>query len=161
MVQSISSNNLKIVLSAEEVNRLFGGGTIDFKNEKTGKIMDKILNHAAKALHFEPSSKKVIVEIFKKKNGSCIIYFLDVCQKTKKEAVLEFGNVDDLITAVEQFKNCDWSVYLYNGVYRIITEIDALGEEMIKRMCEFSKIYFEKEQVAKTLEYGVEKFKVP
>jgi len=37
MVQSISSNNLKIVLSAEEVNRLFDGGTIDFKNEKTGR----------------------------------------------------------------------------------------------------------------------------
>ncbi len=158
MIQSISSNNLKIMLTADEMNRLFGNSTIDFKNEKTGKIMDKILSHAAKALHFEPSSKKVIVEIFKKKNGSCIIYFLGVCQNLNREAVLEFGSVDDLITAVGQLKNSDYSMYFYNGVYRIITKIDSLGEEAIKRMCEFSKIYFEKEQVAKTTEYGVKKF---
>ncbi len=157
MVQSINGSNLKIVLTADEMVRLFGSGIIDIKNEKIGKIMDKILSHAAKTLDFQPLSGKIIVEIFKKKNGAGIIYFLDVCKNLRKEAVLEFSSVDDLITAAQLLKNTDFSLYTYKGVYRIIAKLDNCAEQAIKRMCEFPKIYFEREQVARTAEYGIKK----
>lgn len=157
MVQSIKSSNLKIVLTFDEVVRLFGQSAIDINSEKTGKVMDKILTHAAKKLRFQPNRNKIIVEIFEKPNGSCVIYFIGVCSDSR-EAVLEFESIDDLIWVVTELKNVDFSGYLYKGCYRIITKLTPSTEGVIKRMCEFSKINFEREEVARTKEYGVRKF---
>lgn len=158
MLQIIKSNNLKIVLTSNEVMQLFGGQGINLKDAKTRKVMDKILSRAAEKMHFELNSAKNLVEIFKKSNGTCVIYFINVCQNLQREAVLEFENVDDLITAAVQLKDTRLSGYCYKGNYRIIASINAVSDKIIKRLCELSKIRYDSEEVARTKEYGVRKF---
>ena len=157
MVQSIKYSNLKIVLTSDEVQRLFGEGSIDIKSEKTVKVMDKILHYAAKKLHFEISGKKTVVEIFEKPNGSCVIYFIGVCQNDK-EVVLEFDCINDLITVANELVNVEFSSYFYKGLYRIVAKLTPKTEGLVRRMCEFSKVNFDREEVARTKEYGVNRF---
>ena len=157
MVQSIKSSNLKIVLTPDEVFSLFGESTINIRSERTGRVMDKILVHAAKKLDFEPFRNKLVVEIFEKPNGECVIFFIGVCQG-KREVVLEFNSIDDLISVAKELKNVDFSGYLYKGNYRIVAKITPKSEKTIKRMCEFSKIDFRSEEIARTKEYGTREF---
>ena len=158
MLQIIKSNNLKIVLTSNEVAELFGDNGINLKDAKTKKTMDKILNRAAEKMHFELNYNKNLVEIFKKRNGSYVIYFINVCQNLQSEAVLEFETVDDLIAAAVQLKTANFSGYSYKGIYRIIANINDVNNQTLKGLCEFSKIRYDREEVARTKEYGVRKF---
>lgn len=70
----ISSNKLKITLSADDMEKYALGTDIDYADSKTRKAFKSILDEAGKRTGFDTESEKIFIQLYPSKKGGCEVY---------------------------------------------------------------------------------------
>ena len=74
----ISSNKLKIMLSADDMNKYALGADIDYADSKTRQAFRSILEEAREKTGFDAESEKIYIQLYPSKKGGCEVYITKI-----------------------------------------------------------------------------------
>lgn len=163
-IDTINKNKIKISLSDEEIDTLFGGyEMIDYDDPHSKAILNMLLGRALPEDMLPLDCKRVIIEVRPKPDG-CTIYFTRVYPKStakSAEYVFIFSKSDDMLSGITELQrlygeNIDKScLYTYCEKYFCIALLRGEPGKQIMHLKEYcSDISRETTVAAMVREYG-------
>ena len=81
----ISSSKLKIMLSADDMQKYALDADIDYADSKTRKAFRAILEEAKRKTGFDTESEKIFVQLYPSKKGGCEVYITKIDEDADSE----------------------------------------------------------------------------
>ena len=81
----ISSTKLKIMLSADDMNKYALGADIDYADSKTRQAFRSILEEAREKTGFDAESEKIYIQLYPSKKGGCEVYITKIDDNADSE----------------------------------------------------------------------------
>lgn len=163
-IDTVNKNKIKISLSDEEIDTLFGGyEMIDYDDPHSKAILNMLLGRALPEDMLPLDCKRVIIEVCPKSDG-CNIYFTRIYPKShakSAEYIFIFKKSEDMLLGISELhrlygKNIEKScLYTCQGKYFCIILLKGDPGKQIIHLNEYcSDISREKALAAKIREHG-------
>ena len=167
---SINKDKVKIHLTNDEVNSLFGGyDMIDYSCPRSKAVLDSLLSKNLPDDMLPLDCGKILIEVIEEHSG-CSIQITRIYDKGKRlykkgnrhKYILLFNSSEDMFLFVEQiddetlssFKNS--KLLKIEDKYALLFAKDSTLKHFFSHLCEYGKIIDSKSILgSKLLEYGV------
>lgn len=87
----ISSSKLKIMLSADDMQKYSLDADIDYADSKTRKAFRSILEEARQKTGFDAQSEKIFIQLYPSKKGGCEVYITKIGEDSEAEECSELS----------------------------------------------------------------------
>ena len=81
----ISSSKLKIMLSADDMQKYSLDADIDYADSKTRKAFQAILEEAKQKTGFDTESEKIFIQLYPSRKGGCEVYITKIDEDTDND----------------------------------------------------------------------------
>ena len=81
----ISSSKLKIMLSADDMQKYALDHDVNYADLKTRKAFKSILEEAKQKTGFDAENEKIFIQLYPSKKGGCELYITKICEEADEE----------------------------------------------------------------------------
>lgn len=151
----LNAEKLEIALNCADMQKLdLSYEEMDYSDEQTRKTLVALLEYAKTTANFHPRGAKLLVEVFPRADGGCVLHFTSLGSRFRsypshlalEPVVFEFSDADTLLEAsVKTFARYSHriyksSLYRYREQYRLVVyPLDYSDQLSVYFLSEFAR----------------------